>query len=296
MDLLKKLGIFCGSIGLALNMSLVESAYSNDNFDLKNQKKINIEQIVNQNDIINQDINKKKEDEKNYKLLIGITRSYPKLKSANQEIKNAGKELSLISNQVKDFETWDDVYTGLFGIGIQKKFEFLGKNIWPAIYASYGSGSVNTSQKNISTIFGSNMDYDFKQTYTMYAIEGSLSVELFKYKKLTALLGGAMSYNYFESKTDFDMKIPLLHMEQNIYGKFKDNQIGLAVFVDFDYEINDKFDISAMARYDWLKFKGNTPLTEINKTPYGNIVNNTNQSTIVDVSGPSIGIFLKYKF
>ena len=289
MDILKKIGIICQSSVLALTMSLADTSHASE----RNigDRQAGIESIIEDTRQGTDD-----EDTKDYRVYLSVTRSFPKLKQANQEIKDVGKELRTLSKEVKDFETWDDVYTGMLSLGIEKNIDLFGISMWPGAYVSYGSGSVRTSQKNIPTVLGLDLDYDFKQRYTMHSLAASLSADVLKYKKMTMSLGGALSFNMFESKTDLDVSSPDIGMQRQLRGTFKDNRLGKAVYAGIDYRLDDRWSLLMTARYDWLRFKGDAKVDEKEHSAFGTVSRRSKNRTVVDVTGPSVGAFITYRF
>lgn len=228
-----------------------------------------------------------------YKILTGATYSWPKLKAANRDIHLIEGELKALAPGVKKFEDWDDVYTGVAGIGVQRKFQ---KDIWAGLYISAAKGPVKTSQKGLDTVLGVPMDYKFKQEYNLYGLEASLSKEILKKNKFITLLGGAVSYNYFKSDSKLETNIPAIMTQRTVNADFKDNELGVALFGSIEYDITPKWGIIFSGRYDWLKFKAKTDINDTTTTPLKQTQIKYKQNSEVDLTGPSLGLYLKYNF
>jgi hypothetical protein len=234
-----------------------------------------------------------------YKLLLGATRSWPRLREANDEIHAIERELRTLAPDVKRFEDWGDVYTGTLGIGLQKRLDLSGWVMWPGVFFNYGSGPVRTSQSNLPTVpelfGGAPMGYSFKQTYTVYTVEFYNELELYRGQRAAFLVGGGVSYHRFESDTELDVTVDQV-FTRSVRSTFDDDDIGLALQATVEIGLTERVGLDLTFRHSWARFKGDSAVRDVQTALPGTDVQNYTRRTVADITGPIIGLYLHYKF
>jgi len=231
----------------------------------------------------------------NYKLIIGGTRSFPKLSRANRDVHAVEAQLREFGPDVEDFEDWGDVWTGTVGGGLQKKVELKDIIFWLGIYGYYSQGPIETRQR-VDSIFAVPMVYDFEQKYQLIGIEAELWMEVFRYKRLTGIVGGDASYNWFKADTELELEFEGLGTNRSVDANFKDEDAGFGITVALEFDITKHFGLNIAGRYDWIKFTGDNHVSDITNSPLGTTTSIYDQRSTVDLTGPSIGIYFISRF
>ena len=230
---------------------------------------------------------------------MGASRSWPRLKESNEFIHDVVEtEVGNIAPSVKGFEDWDDIMSGSFGIGVARKFSLLGIDGWGELFFSYAKGDIDTAQDGLETVMGPPMGYHFNQEYEIKKLEVGTNIRLFTYKEFEGFFSSYIGFNWFHADTVFITDIDALGMHEEVKGEYSDFDIGGALGLNFAYHLPwyDNLFLHLVYRYDWTEFSGDAHVTDRREDPSGISETRYRQSTIVDTTGPAVGLYFSWNF
>lgn len=247
---------------------------------------------------------KHEKEQNNWSIQVGGTFSYPKLDAAIDDVDAIGEEISQMTVEDVDLENWDDIQKGTVGIGLFRRCAFdVGNHelvTWPGAYLAFANAEIETDE-TYTTPHGVPMGMDFNQEYTFYQLNLEVPVEVARLeywgnRDFTAMVGGVVSLNRFEADTSLDTKIDAMGAGRTVRGEFVDHEVGLAAYVGAEFEISDHWSLFFEGRYDWLTFKGDTEVKDTEFSPLGSVTHEYDQETEIDLTGHSVGAFIRYNF
>lgn len=295
MKIIKPVGLGFCIIALAICLSV--SVSFAEETPTKPEGASTENKVLNEKDLSTSTVGKSV-DLRDWRITLGGTYAKPKLTKANRDVHAVESQLRQIAPTIEKFEDWDDIYKGTIGIGISRKVDIKGLKLWPDFFAAFGTGSIQTKQSGVPTIYTVPMNYSFKQTYEFYQFNLGAFAELFDWKGFSATLGGYLTYGLLGAYTDFSTNIPAAGSSRYVKGDFWEDAFGFAAVCNLYYEFSflKGFGVSAALRYDWLKFKGPTKVDDFQRSPAGTAFLNYKQDSVSDMTGPSgfFGIFYRF--
>ncbi|MBI5148899.1 hypothetical protein HZA33_04440, partial [Candidatus Pacearchaeota archaeon] len=264
-------------------------AYLSDDFDTKVKSNATLE---NKSDAKTpaQNQGTLKTEDQDWKVSLGISRSFPKLTAVNAEIKGIEAELRQLAPEVKPFETWKDVYTGLLGLRAEKKIsDNVKRNLWLGMTVAYGKGDVATHDSPM-TVYGCPIKIDFKQQFKTLFLYPSIAYE--SKKKIagfTPTFFAGPDFAFLNADTNLYYHVLAAPGARTVQTLYKDKAVG--AFVGLALERKGKINAKLEFQYNWTKLRGNgTVIDSIS----GNIP--ATRPVEADFSGPSYLLWLSKEF
>jgi len=231
------------------------------------------------------------------KCSVALTRAWPRLSKANSNIDDVENNLSRIAHGVRDFEDWSDNLAAAFGFAVAWKHSLAQHIFSLGISCNFSTGFININQYNLRARLPlGDLDYDFEQEYKYYMTEFFLDYQVFQLKKWTGLIGGSISVNYFKVDSKLDADFDRSGLRGKLRGRFHDLQAGCSVKAGLEYAVTRRISMSLLTRYDWLTFTDNNHITTSSQTPFRKNSRHYKQRTVIDITGPSVGVHLNYYF
>lgn len=255
------------------NKALSPSKYShlNSKEEMQNEKKARKEP---------------KAAKKKWQISLGISRSFPKLDAVNAEIRGIEAQLRQLAPDIKEFETWDDVYTGMLELRAERQKQGLSGGI----SFSYASGRISTSD-NPMTVYSVPMSVDFQQRYRTTMVTPFVSYTFGKkVAGFTPKVYAGPNIAFLDSDSDLAYRVSVAPADVKVHTEYQDSTIGALAGIVLTRR-NGNTSIMLEANYNWTRLNGNLTVTDSasGSVPY-------EKPADVDFSGPSVKVFAGQEF
>ncbi|MFP5221044.1 MAG: hypothetical protein ACLGSA_02005 [Acidobacteriota bacterium] len=223
-------------------------------------------------------------------LIVGAARTWPNLASANHDIKVIQRQLGSSGAIAGTLPTWADTITGNFAAGLQRRLPFMDGRLWLGCMFSNAQGPISHSR---GVTQYSALGTHFEQVYRYQGYEALLLLDILTFKRFVATFAVSCGVNNFSSDTDVAVFSQGLLFNNHSRSSFSDIKPSIGLQMGCDVLLTRNLALNMIARYSWCTFSGSSPVASMTSVQGQLFQQVQPKHVLVDVSGPSLGLYLK---
>jgi len=231
--------------------------------------------------------------DKNWRITVGAARTWPNLEDANHNTRLVQSQMNSKGANV-DLPMWGGEFTPNIALGAYRRLPFWDGRVWAGCLLSYSQSDHSFSQSPLPAWDGVSPGARYEQDFRFAGADLSFMLEALRFKRVVATVGGAVGLGYLESDIDAALYAPGFVSGGHTKIRFSDVSPTAAVTAGVSYLFTENIALNLSARYSWRSFSGDAPVDAMVFSEGFAASQRLTKDAYVDLSGPSVGLFLEF--